>query len=53
MTGRSGEVADALERRQVKVCCDKETRWKGEGTRITENLRLEGSISCFGKDVQE
>ena len=34
MTGRSGEVADALERRKVKVCCVQETRWKGEGTRI-------------------
>ena len=34
MTGRSGEVADALERRKVKVYCVQETRWKGEGTRI-------------------
>ena len=28
MTERSGEVADALERRKVKVCCVQETRWK-------------------------
>ena len=34
MTGRSGEIADALERRKVKVCCVQETRWKGEGTRM-------------------
>ena len=26
MTGRLGEVADALERRKVKVCCVQETR---------------------------
>ena len=38
MTGRSGKVAEALERRKVKVCCIQETRWKGEGTeKNTEN----------------
>ena len=30
MTGRSGEVADALERRKVKVYCVQETRYGRE-----------------------
>ena len=33
MTGKSGEVVEALKRRLVEVCCRQETRWKGEGTR--------------------
>ena len=48
MTGRSGEVADALERRKVKVCCVQETRWKGEGTRILRT-KTGGKYKLFWK----
>ena len=34
LTGRSGEIAEVLERRRVKVCCVQETRWKGYGARV-------------------
>lgn len=33
LTGRSGEVVEALYRRKVDICCLQETRWKGSGTR--------------------
>ena len=33
LTGRSGEIAEVLERR-VKVCCVQETRWKGDRARV-------------------
>ena len=48
MTGRSGEVANALERRKVKVCCVQETRWKGEGTRIL-GTKTGGKYKLFWK----
>ena len=34
LTGISGEIAEVLERRRVKVCCVQETWWKGEGARV-------------------
>ena len=34
LTGRSGEIAEVLERRRVKVCCIQETWWKGDGARV-------------------
>ena len=34
LIGRSGEIAEVLERRRVKVCCVQETRWKGDGARV-------------------
>ena len=52
MTGRSGEVADALERRKVKVCCVQETRWKGEGTRILRT-KTGGKYKLFWKGCSE
>ena len=51
-TGRSGEVADALERRKVKVCCVQETRWKGEGTRMLRN-KTERKYKLFWKGCSE
>jgi len=52
MTGRSGEVADALERRKVKVCCIQETRWKGEGARILRT-KTGGKYKLFWKGCSE
>ena len=52
MTGRSGEVADALEKRKVKVCCVQETRWKGEGTRILRT-KTGGKYKLFWKGCSE
>ena len=52
MTERSGEVADALERRKVKVCCVQETRWKGEGTRIL-GTKTGGKYKLFWKGCSE
>ena len=52
MTGRSGEVADALERRKVKVCCIWETRWKGEGTRMLRS-KTGGKYKLFWKGCSE
>ena len=34
MVSRSGEVVDALHRREIDFCCAQETRWKGESARI-------------------
>ena len=34
MTGRSGEIAEVLEIRRIKVYCVQETRWKGDGARV-------------------
>ena len=34
MISRSGEVVDALHRRKIDLCCDQETRWKGESARM-------------------
>ena len=33
MTGKSREVADAMERRKINILCVQETRWKGEKAR--------------------
>ena len=52
MTGRSEEVADALERRKVKVCCVQETRWKGEGIRILRT-KTGGKYKLFWKGCSE
>ena len=41
MTGKSRELADAMERRKVDVLCVQETRWKGEKARcIGEGCKL-------------
>ena len=34
MVSRSGEVVDALQRRNIDFCCAQETRWKGESARM-------------------
>ncbi len=34
LSGRSGELVQALERRKLKVCCFQRTRWKGEGAKM-------------------
>ena len=34
MVSRSGEVVDALHRRQIDFGCAQETRWKGENSRM-------------------
>ena len=52
MTGRSGEIADALERRKVKVCCVQEMRRKGEGTRILRTKTRE-KYKLFWKGCSE
>ena len=52
MTGRSGEVADALERRKVKVYCVQETKWKGEGTRMLRT-KTGGKYKLFWKGCSE
>ena len=33
MSGRSGEVVEAMAWRRIHICCLQETRWKGEGAR--------------------
>ena len=47
MNRRSGEVADALARRNIDICCVQESRWKGAGTKIL--VKSEGCISSFGR----
>ena len=41
LRSKSEEVANALEKRKVKICCLQETRWKGEGAivLVTENTK--------------
>ena len=34
MLRRSGDVVDALHRRNIDFCCAQETRWKGESARM-------------------
>ena len=34
MVSRSGEVVDALHRKNIDFCCAQETRWKGESARM-------------------
>ena len=34
LTGRSGEIAEVLERRRIKVCCVQETWWKKDRVRV-------------------
>ena len=34
LIGKSGEIAEVLERRRVKVCCVQETRWKGDAAMV-------------------
>jgi len=36
LTGRAGEVAEALSDRKVDVACIQETRWKGNGCKFYE-----------------
>ena len=52
LTGRSGEIAEALERRKVKVCCVQETRWKGEGSRMLRT-KMGGKYKLFWKGCTE
>ena len=40
MVSRSGEVVDALHRRNIDFCCAQETRWKGECARILAAIGL-------------
>jgi len=40
MTGRSGEVVEMANRRQLDVCCLQETRWKREGARTFGNYKF-------------
>jgi len=37
LTGRTGEVVDALSDRKVDVACIQETRWKGNGCKFDED----------------
>ena len=34
MVSRTGEVVDALHRRNIDFCCAQEARWKGESARM-------------------
>ena len=34
MVSRSGEVVDALHRRNIDFCCAQETRWNGDSARM-------------------
>ena len=44
LKGKSGEVCKVLCRRKVKVCCIQEIRWKGEGSRALQIVKL---VSCY------
>jgi len=39
LTGRSGELVEALAERQMDVACVQETRWRGTHTRLTALFR--------------
>ena len=50
MVSRSGEVVDALHRRNIDFCCAQETRWKGESARML-GANGRSYTSSFGKAV--
>ena len=48
LRGRSGEVAEFLERRDIDLCCVQETRWRGKSVRIVEGKQARYKIFWIG-----
>ena len=49
LTGRAGELVEALAERRLDVACVQETRWRVVGSLV---LQAKG-ISCFGWEVRQ
>ena len=49
MTGRSEEVVEMVDRRQLDVCCLQETRWKGDGATTIGRYKFLWAGSREGK----
>ena len=54
LTGRSGELVEALGERRIDIACVQEIRWRGSSCRYfgTTGKRAKG-ISCFGWKVRQ
>ena len=48
LRGRSGEVAEFLERRDIDLCCVQETRWRGKSVRMVEGKQARYKIFWIG-----
>jgi len=52
LTGRSGELVEALGERRIDIACVQEIRWRGSSCRYYMALQAKG-ISCFGWEVRQ
>ena len=51
LTGRSGELVEALGERRIDIACEQEIRWKGSSCRYFGTTAK--GISCFGWEVRQ